>query len=244
MSRTLLCLAVVTALFDPSCPCRADEAAAAPETLIRLSVEPAPSPQPALRYRLLPELLEMNPGNPIPHYFTCLMGQHKFFFDMKTFEGRKMLLTMPLEALPAQELLDHGRFALSQADWAARLDAPDWQILPKLMADGDFLLLPDLQELRTLAKPSEGSVSGPRSLWAASTMPSEQPRRCSPCRATSANTRRSLPSLVGYYDRERGHRPSGGDVGAPGLPQPLLGADKPAQSPGLAGQEHGRPKGM
>ena len=35
-----------------------------PEMLIRLTVQPMAAPKPALRYLLLPELKEMNPGNP------------------------------------------------------------------------------------------------------------------------------------------------------------------------------------
>ena len=41
--------------------------------------------------------------------------------------------------------------ALKQADRAARMDKPDWQILPKLKTDGVGLLLPDLQKMRELA---------------------------------------------------------------------------------------------
>ena len=93
----------------------------------------------------------MNPGNPIQGYMKCFMEQQKFFFDKEAFERREKLLAMPLKELPAQELRDYGGFALSQADWAARLDTPDWQILLKLKADGIGLLLPDVQELRPLA---------------------------------------------------------------------------------------------
>ena len=70
----------------------------------------------------------------------------------RRFEHREKLLAMPLKELPAQELQDYGRFALSQADWAARLDNPDWQILLKLKADGIDLLLPDVQQIRALAR--------------------------------------------------------------------------------------------
>ena len=122
-----------------------------PETLIRLSVSPAPAPKPALRYLLLPELKEMNPGNPIQNYLKCFMEQQKFFFDKEAFERREKLLTMPLKELPAQELKDYGGFALRQADWAARLDTPDWQILLKLKTDGVALLLPDVQQMQPLA---------------------------------------------------------------------------------------------
>ena len=133
-------------------PCRAEQTSSTSETLIRLNVRPAPAPKPALRYLLLPELKEMNPGNPIQNYMKCFMEQQKFFFDKEAFQRREKLLTMPLKELPAQELQDYGRFALSQADWAARLDNPDWQILLKLKADGIDVLLPDVQEIRALAR--------------------------------------------------------------------------------------------
>jgi hypothetical protein len=146
--RILVCLA---ALHVVAVPCRADQTSPGSETLIRLTVSPAPAAKPALRYLLLPELLEMNPGNPIQNYMKCFMEQHKFFFDKEAFERREKLLTMPLKELPAQELKEYGGYALKQADWAARLDTPDWQILLKLKTDGVGLLLPDLQQMRPLA---------------------------------------------------------------------------------------------
>jgi hypothetical protein len=116
-----------------------------------LTVQPAAAPKPALRYLLLPELKEMNPGNPVQNYLKCFMEQQKFFSDKETADRREKLLTMPLKDLPAQELQEYGGFALRQADWAARLDKPDWQILQKLKIDGVFLLIPDVQVMRTLA---------------------------------------------------------------------------------------------
>jgi hypothetical protein len=147
VARTVLACAAI-AVF--ALPCRSDEAAAPPETLIRLSVAPEAAPRPALRYVLLPELKEMNPGNPVQGYLKCFMEQHKFFFDKEEFQRREKLLSMPLKELPARELRNYGGFALTQADWAARLDTPDWQILPKLRIDGNYLLLPDIQEMRLL----------------------------------------------------------------------------------------------
>src|SRR5262249_54487646 len=97
------------------------------------------------------EVMELNPGNPIQNYLKCFMEQQRFFFDKEAFERREKLLSMPLKELPAQELQDYGSIALKQADWAARLDNPDWQILLKLKSDGVGLVLPDLQELRSLA---------------------------------------------------------------------------------------------
>jgi len=77
----------------------------------------------------LPELKELNPGNPIPNYLKCLMDQ-----DMET--NREEL----------------GHYGLRLADRAARLDKPDWQILLKLRADGFETLLPDVQMTRALAR--------------------------------------------------------------------------------------------
>src|SRR5262249_34049064 len=75
-----------------------------------------------------PELKEMTAGNPIENYLKCLLDQD--------FSSNNEIL---------------GKNALRQADRAARMDKPDWQILPKLRTDGINLLLPDLQKMRALA---------------------------------------------------------------------------------------------
>ena len=103
-----ICALLAASLFL-SLPCRADSRLPNSETLIRLSVAVAAAP-PALRYQLLPELKEMNPGNPIQDYIKCFMEQQKFFFDKEAFERREKLLAMPLKELPAQELRGLRRF--------------------------------------------------------------------------------------------------------------------------------------
>jgi hypothetical protein len=120
----LCCIAL--ALF--CLPARAGESAVPTEMVIRLTVRPAAAPRPALRYLLLPELKEMSPGNPIQGYLKATLDQD---------------LSAPREVFPPS--------ALRQVDRAARLDKPDWQILPKLRTDGFGLLLPDLQKMRGLA---------------------------------------------------------------------------------------------
>jgi hypothetical protein len=121
------------------------------ETLIRLTVQPMPAPKPALKYRLLPELREMNPGNPIQGYLRSFMEQQTFFFDKESVSRRERLSAMPLPELAKQGVQDYSGSALRQVDWAARLDNPDWQILLKLKSDGFNTLLPDVQQLRSLA---------------------------------------------------------------------------------------------
>ncbi|MGH7172093.1 MAG: hypothetical protein ACRELG_17605 [Gemmataceae bacterium] len=125
MPRTLLCC---VALAAAALPARAEQTITSTELVIRLTVQPMPAPKPALRYLLLPELKEMTPGNPIPNYLRCLLDQD--------FTADRVIL---------------GRSALRQADRAARMDKPDWQILLKLKTEGIGLLLPDLQRMRFLA---------------------------------------------------------------------------------------------
>src|SRR5262249_41923647 len=153
MFGPLFSCAVLIAVANP---CRADETAASQETLIRLSVSPAAAPRPALRYLLLPELKEMTPGNPIHIYYKCCLQQQHFLYHKEAFERREKLLAMPLKELSGQELADNGHYALNQVDMAARLDNPDWQILPKVKTDGFALLLPDVQEFRGLASALQG----------------------------------------------------------------------------------------
>src|SRR5262249_3715420 len=56
-----------------------------------------------------------------------------------------------LEAEASSEPDNLSKFVLQQADKAARLDKPDWQILLKAKTDGVNLLLPDVQKMRQLA---------------------------------------------------------------------------------------------
>jgi hypothetical protein len=121
----LLCCAVLAA---SSLPVRAEQVMTDTETLIRLKVRPRAEPKPALRYLLLPDLKELQPGNPIPNYLRCILDQ---------------------DFSAPQEVLTNS--ALREADRAARMDKPDWQILLKLKTDGIGLLLPDVQKLRNLA---------------------------------------------------------------------------------------------
>jgi hypothetical protein len=133
---------------------RADEAPAPTETVIRLTVRPMPAPKPALKYQLLPELREMQPGNPIQGYLKCFMEQNNFFYAKQSYENRAKWELMPLKDLPLKEMRNWGYGAggpLARADEAARLDTPDWQILLKLKSEGINLLLPDVQVLRNLA---------------------------------------------------------------------------------------------
>jgi hypothetical protein len=121
------------------------------ETVVTFTVKPMPSPKPALKYQLLPELAEMNPGNPIPGYLKCFMEQQNFFHNKAELDNREKWQTMPLAELPVVQVRHYGKGPLTRADEAARLDTPDWQILMKAKTEGYRLLLPEVQTLRALA---------------------------------------------------------------------------------------------
>jgi hypothetical protein len=146
MARTLPVCALLILL---PCIARADDAPA--PTIVRLTVAPQAAPKPVLRYQLLPEMKEMNPGNPIQGYAICFMDQYNFFRGKESQENLLKWETMPLKDLPVKQLRDYGGTALRQADYSARLDTPDWQLLVKMRRDGFGLHLPQLQQMRELA---------------------------------------------------------------------------------------------
>src|SRR5262249_18782618 len=110
----LLCIAALPVIVLPS---RGDQTITSSEMVIRLTVQPMAAPKPALRYQLLPELKERNPGNPIQAYLRCFAE------------------------ITAQEPQELGASALREADAAARLDKPDWQILLQIKTEGFGLIL-------------------------------------------------------------------------------------------------------
>jgi hypothetical protein len=116
-----------------------------------LDVEPAAAPVPALKYQLLPEVAEMNPGNAVPAYLKCFAEQHHFFFTKEPSEERERLRTCPLSDIKPGSLKGYGGSALRQADYAARLEYADWNLLPQIREQGFMLLLPEVQQMRTLA---------------------------------------------------------------------------------------------
>jgi hypothetical protein len=120
------------------------------EATTRWTVTPAAAPKPAMKYRLLPEVRELNPGNPVQWYMRCFAEQRAFFFSKSAAEERARYLTMPLTELPADKLRDYGGSALTQADWGARLDTPDWGVLDRVRAEGTDLTQPELASLKIL----------------------------------------------------------------------------------------------
>jgi hypothetical protein len=137
------------------CVCFAGLASAAPgpgkDREVLLDVQPAAAPVPVLKYQLLPEVSEMNPGNAVPAYLKCFAEQNTFFFSKQATEERDRLLHCPLTDIKPGSLKGYGGIALRQADHAARLEYADWNILPQLREHGYLLPIPEVQVIRLLA---------------------------------------------------------------------------------------------
>jgi hypothetical protein len=121
------------------------------EAVVRLSVKPMAAPKPALKYQLLPEVRELQAGNAAQWYLRCFAEQRNFFFIKESVEERTRYQRMPLKDLPGEKLKGYGGSALTQADWGARLDTIDWQVLDRVQNEGTELMLPELASLRVLA---------------------------------------------------------------------------------------------
>ena len=125
--------------------------AAPVEGATALTVRPMAAPKPAMRYQLLPEVRELNPGNSVQWYLRCFAEQRNFFFSKQGVEERARYRAMTLAELAKQELKTYGGSALTQADWGARLETPDWDVLAKVQTDGFEFRMAELEGLRVLA---------------------------------------------------------------------------------------------
>src|SRR5262249_33244205 len=136
------------------------------DSAVRLSVQPMAAPKPALKFQLLPEVREMKAGNPVQWYIRCFQEQRFFFFGKEANSERARYRSMPLRELRAEQLRNYGGHALTQADWAARLDTPDWEVLERVQSEGADLRQSELAPLKVLAVALQvrfrGAVAGRR----------------------------------------------------------------------------------
>ena len=128
-------------------------AEAAEETpVIELSARPAPAPEPALKHRLLPGLLDRTPGNAALLYDTALLLISEKRNADKLDKARNWLNT-PLEELPRDEVrgtLESLSKVVQFVELAARREGCDWQL--PLRSEGITLLLPRLAKFRDLGR--------------------------------------------------------------------------------------------
>jgi len=129
--------------------------------VIPISLDATAPSKPALRNRLLPELRELQPGNQIQAFYKCFFEQNHLFHNKESTDNQQKWLDAPLKELAGvKELIGYGGVAVKQASYAARHDIVDWQITNQVKAEGAYFLLPDVQQMRSLATVLKVRVRG------------------------------------------------------------------------------------
>jgi hypothetical protein len=157
MRRGLTCLAVLLAA--------AAAAPAQPPSQIeptKLTISPAAAASPALKYLLLPELIDQTPGNAALEYYRSLSPEWwSNIRQPKTWERVEKALQTPLKDLRRKETTEgpagwdnlgwiENIKMLQHVDRAARRESVDWGMAERLRREGYGLLLPDVQGLRQI----------------------------------------------------------------------------------------------
>ncbi|MHC4176346.1 MAG: hypothetical protein ACYSWU_02500 [Planctomycetota bacterium] len=120
--------------------------------LVKLVLHPAAEPRPALKYLLLPPLIDQRPGNAAVLYGKVTAGQRQFFGDEELWEKIVKWLDTPLEELPKE--VDRGALhgpPVKFLERAARCEYVDWQlpIREKVFYE---ILLPEVQQTRDFGR--------------------------------------------------------------------------------------------
>jgi hypothetical protein len=132
---------------------------------VKLVLYPSAAPRPALRYQLLPPLLDRRPGNAAVLYNKTFAEQLAFltefgkgglwqkidkWLEVPLGDPREKELRKPWES-SAQVFRGRGGGMFDNLDRAARCESCDWQ-LPIREQEFFSILLPELQETRTCAR--------------------------------------------------------------------------------------------
>lgn len=162
MNRTFARLAVLIAAGGSS----AAPAQPPPDPPIGIALRPASEPVPAMKYRLVPERRALVPGNAAIFYHRGILlvlqrrargtalDQPQNGSRSQSAEQRIAdWISGPIAEIPrdeAREQLGHYEAALREAELGAGRSTCDWEFDRR--TDGIILLLPEIQEMRTLAR--------------------------------------------------------------------------------------------
>jgi hypothetical protein len=121
---------------------------------VALTLHPAAPPKPSLKYRLLPDRRDQQPGNAATLYYRALamFVENPELLKEVHAEDWETWRTLPLKELPRLEVrdkLNRARHLLAEFDLAAQKRDCDWQLEGR--PEGIGLLLPDLQGYRHIA---------------------------------------------------------------------------------------------
>jgi hypothetical protein len=126
---------------------------AQPEPLkpIELTLHPAAAPTPALKYRLVPELRDLTPGNALVLYYRAFSPEWMQHRKPEMAKAIDQWLENPKQQ-PGKELRWIENYkGLQEIDLGARRQYCDWEMADRLRKDGIAFLLPDIQAFRGFA---------------------------------------------------------------------------------------------
>ncbi|HET6880839.1 MAG TPA: hypothetical protein VFI31_11830 [Pirellulales bacterium] len=149
---------LIVGLFPPATSAiAADEPPAQPkdETPIKkITIYPAAEPRPALRYRLLPPLIDLRPGNAAVFYNkAALMARQQQGADKQQNQASEWI-ELPLDRLPRGEVAATVRAwegILQQVGYAVLREECDWQ-MPLREGFPYGIVLPEAQEMRSVVR--------------------------------------------------------------------------------------------
>lgn len=151
--KPMLIATMLCAWLAAAGPLAAQEAgstrAAAEPPVTTLRVTPRAQPDPALRYRLLPPITRLRPGNAAVMYLMAGDALH----DPQWTDEHQSWLDMPLADLPRDEIdkLVGSAGDLQMLDQAARRSRIEWDNA-NLVDNGVAALLPHVNQLRALTR--------------------------------------------------------------------------------------------
>lgn len=141
------------ALFALGVTVRADEP---PGQVIRLKVQPAAAPVPALKYRLLPDASELQPGNAVTAYYRSFALGFSLHRHAAIQEEIDAWLQAHSEKkrpkVPADLHFLMNDWALQQVDRGARCEVCAWELSERVRQEGFALVLPEPHLLHVWAK--------------------------------------------------------------------------------------------
>jgi len=120
--------------------------------VVKMKLRPAAAPVPAMKYALLPEVRDLKPGNAALLYQRAHAPEWtRAYFNSNQQLKNDAYMEMPLGKLQRDKiLLPSG--PLKELDLAARRENCDWEMTPRLRAEGYNLLVPDIQAMREYAQ--------------------------------------------------------------------------------------------
>lgn len=153
MNRARNWTMLALALWSIRGPSDVDAQESKPPPPTVLTIHPAKQPDPALKYRLIPERRELVPGNAAIFYHRANLMIATAGKDPKGDEKAFGWLAGPAKDVPleaARSYLERFRNELHEAELGAFRETCDWELDHR--EEGFSLLLPEIQELRRVGR--------------------------------------------------------------------------------------------